>query len=387
MGGTKKKRYNPKIVIENPQLVMTFVTGSLVKLYHDLRENGIVREAHTVKENGEPLGRLDTKKFYELCDVAAVFVDERVGEADEKSFTGKLYAKWGMKQPGADPLQSKYRYFCANCHHFAHANECPHAYAVYMLRNGEIMLRDKRGRGRPKMATTQKKTRENCQRAAKRRRLYQAAASSPEPRHPHDSPEPAEPPAPTNIGTLNRDLMEPPTTARSLKYHETQFSDHCLLHATNNVLGCRAFTPADFRNAAEKLTAEAPTDLAERYAYQKDGNWEIEVAQMCLQNRGYEVDYGYQGKVGTDLAADTKARPWTDGTREYIGSIMGQHADAQHFTAYRYEKQGDRLFIHDSLLSPPVEDMEKSHFTASINEAKTGGAKVSLHHVYKKHKE
>ena len=163
-------RYDPAAAVSDPNFYVDCATASLISLHNSLEKKGVIRESGAMTGDGQPLGRLDTKKFMDICDHAVIFVDQRGPEADKKSFTGKHYAKWNVGSAGNDPLQNNERVVCANCPEFALYSECPHAYAIYKLRHGTVERESRPGPGRPKIPATQKRTRENCQKAAAKRR-------------------------------------------------------------------------------------------------------------------------------------------------------------------------------------------------------------------------
>ena len=79
-------------------------------------------------------------------DFAVVYVDEMGPEEDKKSFTRKLFGKWGPRNPGADPLHTGERILCTNCREGALRSACTHAYSVYILRQGSVAMRGKKNR-------------------------------------------------------------------------------------------------------------------------------------------------------------------------------------------------------------------------------------------------
>ena len=140
-----------------------------MQLFGRLEHEGAIRPKDATFE-GAPLGRLDTQKIGEVFKRCVVFVDQRGPDADARSFTGRMYSKWGIPEK-ADPLQAGERIVCLNCREFALFSQCPHAYAVHMMRNGshERQTR-KRTRGRPPKKTTNDEARLNRQEAARKRR-------------------------------------------------------------------------------------------------------------------------------------------------------------------------------------------------------------------------
>ena len=312
------------MIVENDHLALVCATGSILRIYKAMESAGVIREENAQREDGEPLGRLDSSKFFALRDVAVVLVEMNEGRGGE-TFTESVYKKWGGAPRCAEPLQGTERYVCFNCREFALYNACPNAYAAFILHNGPVSLRDKPGPGRPKIAANRKRTMENSAKAAKKRKKVEGkkreARKAPAPKNRKrpatnegtrsvDPPAPDERPATEETSATEEPASaeeNPPPAPRAsgppqntpAVYHESQRADYCLLHAVNNLLGRPAYKVEDFREASKELT-KARKDYSQNYSYAENGNWQIEVCLHVLTEAGYIVDFGYQGGGGEE---------------------------------------------------------------------------------------